>query len=342
MPPCIAGIITMQTVSQADREALMDYSLVVNGTGNAFLQEFGCPCPRCALREPVANMSVSIVRREGGRIAWHALVDVGLGVVNSLLNTFSPDEARVDWLLFSHWHPDHSLEVNRLGETMRRTARRRGVKFARIPTWCRGGTGKWLSRNYSYEWYRCLEGRPSDESEPPGTLLAPIALGADAIEITPLSVSHSGADINPESFKEIRYNSACFIIRTGRKKTVLLWDLDNKNGGSQTRKRRRRNKRWRPSAAPITSSSTASPGASRRSWGSTRDISLSRRCASMRGPCSRRRRCSFTWAATRRARATPAGAGRTRSGGAEAQKLWSAEGLPGTVRVPAMGEEIII
>ena len=44
----------------------MDYTLVVNGTGNAFLQEFGCPCPRCALREPVANMSVSIVRREGG------------------------------------------------------------------------------------------------------------------------------------------------------------------------------------------------------------------------------------------------------------------------------------
>ena len=208
----------------------MDYSLVVNGTGNAFLQEFGCPCPRCALKEPVANMSVSIIRRDEGRIAWHALVDVGLGVVNSLIKAFSPDEARLDWLLFSHWHPDHSLEVNRLGETMRRTARRRGVKFARIPTWCRGGTGKWLARNYSYEWYRCLEGRPSDESEPPGTLLAPIALGTDGIEITPLSVSHSGADIDPDNFKETRYSSACFIVRTARKKTVLLWDLDNKNG----------------------------------------------------------------------------------------------------------------
>ena len=67
----------------------MDYSLVVNGIGNAFLQEFGCSCPRCALREPAANMSVSIIRREGGCIVWHALVDVGLGVVNSLLNTFS-------------------------------------------------------------------------------------------------------------------------------------------------------------------------------------------------------------------------------------------------------------
>ncbi len=207
----------------------MEYSLIVNGTGNAFLQEFGCPCPRCAIKEPVANMSVSIIRRDGERVAWHALVDVGLGVVNSLLKNFRPDEARVDWLLFTHWHPDHSLEVNRLGETMRRTARRRGVKFSRISTWCRGGTGKWLARNYSYEWYRCLDGRPSSEAEAPGTLLAPIALAADGIEITPLSVSHAGADINPENFKESSFNSACFIIRTGRKKTVLLWDLDNGN-----------------------------------------------------------------------------------------------------------------
>jgi hypothetical protein len=67
------------------------------------------------------------------------------------------------------------------------------------------------------------------ETEPPGTLLAPIALSADGIEITPLSVSHAGADIHPENFKESSLNSASFIIRTGRKKTVLLWDLDNTN-----------------------------------------------------------------------------------------------------------------
>jgi ribonuclease BN (tRNA processing enzyme) len=208
----------------------MDYSLVVNGFGNAFLQEFGCPCPRCALREPLANVSASIVRRnESGRIDWHALVDVGLGVVNSLLSTFRADEARVDWMLFTHWHPDHSLELNRLGETMRRTARRRGESFSRIPAWCRAGTGKWLARNYSYEWYRCFDGRPSQESEPPGKVLAPVPLGIDGIEITPVSVSHSGADIDPENFKQTRYNCACYVVRTDRKKAVLLWDLDNKN-----------------------------------------------------------------------------------------------------------------
>ena len=42
-------------------------------------------------------------------------------------------------------------------------------------------------------------------------------------------MSHSGADFNPENFKETQYNCACFVIQTERKKTVLLWDLDNKN-----------------------------------------------------------------------------------------------------------------
>jgi hypothetical protein len=52
----------------------MDYSLVVNGFGNAFLQEFGFPCPRCSRMDPVANVSVSILGREvNGRIGWHAL-----------------------------------------------------------------------------------------------------------------------------------------------------------------------------------------------------------------------------------------------------------------------------
>ncbi len=320
----------------------MNYSLVVNGTGNAFLQEFGCPCPRCADRKSLANMSVSILRRNDGRIVWHTLVDVGLGVVNSLLNTFSPDEARVDWLLFTHWHPDHSLEVNRLGETMRRTARRRGQKFVRIPTWCRGGTGKWLARNYSYEWYRCLEGRPSEESEPPGSLLVPIALGAEGIEITPLSVSHAGADINPESFKETRFNSACFIIRTGRKKTVLLWDLDNKNN-------------WIVSPETEAQKKTveALRGADHLfidcfSWTveevvgvNTGHLSFAtvRRYAKVLQP---KETLLVHMGGHEESEGNPGWGWTDETWGAEAQKLWAAEGLTGTVRVPAMGEEIII
>ncbi|HTZ39292.1 MAG TPA: MBL fold metallo-hydrolase [Syntrophales bacterium] len=320
----------------------MEYSLIVNGTGNAFLQEFGCPCPRCALQEPVANMSVSIIRKEEGRIAWHALVDVGLGVVNSLRNSFRPDEARVDWLLFTHWHPDHSLELNRLGETMRRTARRRGEKFSRIPTWCRGGTGKWLARNYSYEWCRCLDGRPSGETDPPGTLLTPIALAADGIEIAPLSVSHAGADISPENFKESSYNSACFIIRTGGKKTVLLWDLDNRNDwivDPQTEAQKK---------AVEALSSADHLFIDCFSWTveevvgvNTGHLSFAtvRKYAKTLQP---KETLLVHMGGHEEGEGNPGWGWTDRQWEDGASVLWLAEGVPGTVRVPAMGEEFSI
>jgi len=209
----------------------MNFSLIVNGAGNAFLREFGCPCSRCADRENRATTSVSVVARDdhNGKILWHALVDAGPGVVESLVNALPPEEARLDWLLLSHWHPDHTLDLNRLCETARRTSRRRGQNFARIPTWCREGTGKWLQKNYSYEWYRCLDPRVAGESHPPGVLMDPVPTGIPAIRITPFSVSHVGADLNPENFKEPLSCSASFVIETPRKKAVLLWDLDNRN-----------------------------------------------------------------------------------------------------------------
>jgi ribonuclease BN (tRNA processing enzyme) len=320
----------------------MDYSLVVNGTGNAFLQEFGCPCPRCALREPAANMSVSIIRREWGRIAWHALVDVGLGVVNSLLNTFSPDEARVDWLLFSHWHPDHSLEVNRLGETMRRTAGRRGETFSRIPTWCRAGTGKWLARNYSYEWHRCLEGRPSDESEPPGTLLDPVPLGVNGIWVTPLSVSHSGADFNPENFKERQYNCACFVVQTERRKTVLLWDVDNRNTWIVNPETEAQQKAVELlSGADYLFIDCFSWTVEEVVGFNTGHLSFAtvRKYAKVLQP---KETLLVHMGGHEEGEGNPGWGWTDRQWGKEALNLWRADGLPGAVRVPAMGEEFDI
>lgn len=209
----------------------MDFSLIVNGAGNAFLREFGCPCGRCADRGNRATTSVSIVSRDGQdrKIQWHALVDAGPGVVESLVDAFPPEDARLDWLLLTHWHPDHTLDLNRLCETARRTARRRGQHFVRIPAWCRPGTGGWLQRNYSYEWHRCLAPRVTAESHPPGVLLDPVPTGVPGIRITPFSVSHAGADLSPENFKEPLPCSASLVIETPRRKAVLLWDLDNRN-----------------------------------------------------------------------------------------------------------------
>jgi hypothetical protein len=56
-----------------------------------------------------------------------------------------------------------------------------------------------------------------------------VPTGIAAIRITPFSVSHGGADLNPENFKETFPCSASFVIETPLKKAVLLWDLDNRN-----------------------------------------------------------------------------------------------------------------
>ncbi len=44
----------------------MDYSIMVNGIGHAFLREFGCSYNRCADRNHVANTSLSIIARDEG------------------------------------------------------------------------------------------------------------------------------------------------------------------------------------------------------------------------------------------------------------------------------------
>ena len=206
----------------------MEYSIVVNGIGHAFLREFGCSCRRCTSRDHVANTSLSIIGRDGG-IRWHALVDCGLGVVTSLCNFFRPDEARLDWLLLTHWHPDHSLELNRLCETLRRSSRRRGRDSGRISTWCRKGTGRWIEKNHSYEWHRHLQPSIDDEMHPPGVLLPAVPLARDDIDITPFTVSHGTADIDPASYRDGYPCSASFVVESGGKRAVLLWDADNSN-----------------------------------------------------------------------------------------------------------------
>ena len=173
-------------------------------------------------------------------------------------------------------------------------------------------------------------------------MLAPIALGADGIEITPLSVSHSGADINPENFKETRCISACFVIRTGRKKTVLLWDLDNKNG-------------WITSPQTEAQKKTveALSGADHLfidcfSWiveevagFNTGHLSFAtvRKYAKALQP---KETLLVHMGGHEEGEGNPGWGWTDRQWEEGASKFWSAEVLPGTVRVPAMGEEFSI
>jgi len=208
--------------------------LILNGLDHAFLREFGCSCNRCAKQRRLANTSVSLISLDdNGRVLRHVLFDIGMGVVNSLVDSpyLSGDKARLDWLIISHWHPDHVLDLNRLCETWRRTFKRRGEQWKRIPTWCRSGTAEWLKRNQAYEW-TLLEPHLSGEVIPPGidpgVKLGTIEIGIDGLRITPITVSHCTADMHPET-RQLLYCCASFVIKIKDKKAVLLWDVDNKN-----------------------------------------------------------------------------------------------------------------
>jgi ribonuclease BN (tRNA processing enzyme) len=210
----------------------MRWILVVNGIDHAFLKEYGCPCNRCVEKRKAINTSVSLVGlNEDNETLYHILFDVGMGVVDTLVNSsyLSANKARLDWLIFSHWHPDHLLDLNRLCETWKRTLARRGKEWSPILTWCRSGTAEWIKKNHSFEWNCFLNLQPSNEFNPPGIKLAPIPLKINHLTVTPITVSHWTADINPENPKERLECSASFVIEHKGKKAVLLWDIDNKN-----------------------------------------------------------------------------------------------------------------
>jgi ribonuclease BN (tRNA processing enzyme) len=155
-----------------------------------------------------------------------------MGVVDSLIDSpyLSGNKARLDWLIISHWHPDHLLDLNRLCETWRRTLKQRGEQWRPIPTWCRNGTAEWLKRNHAFEWNSFLKPQLSGETSPPGVNLAPIQVSIAGLIVTPITVSHCTADIDPANPKERLHCSASFVIEFEAKKVVLLWDIDNRNG----------------------------------------------------------------------------------------------------------------
>ncbi|MCK9230513.1 MAG: MBL fold metallo-hydrolase [Syntrophales bacterium] len=318
----------------------LEYSLVVNGVGHAFLREFGCPCERCRRSGPDANTSLSIVGRDRKtrRVAWHALIDVGMGVNTSLCNNFDPVDARLDWLLLTHWHPDHTLDLNRLGESARRTAFRQGVKFKKIPTWCRNGTAQWIQKNHSYEWYRHLFPQHTAEASPPGSVLDALPIEVPDLRITPVTVSHRTADINPADFKKKLFCSASFVIETHAKKAVVLWDADGFNDWIVSPESAEQER-----AAALVSDAdylfidcfdwdtekVQGHGTGHLSFRTVRKYAAAMRPRQtfpvhMSGHEDGAGNPGWGWSDDRWTE--------------EAQAVWAAEGLPGSVRVPAIGE----
>jgi len=201
------------------------FKVVSNGNYSAFLTEFGCNCGRCQELRFKSNTSVSVIIEEGPTVLWHGLFDVGEGVVDTISKVLPFSPPKLDYLFFSHWHPDHTLGLNALCETYRRSYARNNAIAPKIPSWCRQGTGIWLKDRYAYE-LNILNLKTSIEFFPPGHILDKIE--TNGVSITPITVSHLTADIDPRLYQKM-YCSCCFVIEYEDKKIVLLWDIDNQN-----------------------------------------------------------------------------------------------------------------
>lgn len=209
----------------------MRYRLFVNGLDGPLLNQFGCECGRCSGPTRQANTSVSLIGLdEDGNTACHLLFDIGLGVVDSLLANphLARSRARLDGIILTHWHPDHTSELNRLCVSHHFNRLRRGLPAPRVPLYCRDGTAAWLSREQSHVVRTYLDPQLTGEYSPPGAVLDPIPLDLPGLTVTPVTVAHYTADLHPET-GAVAYSCAAYVIQTAQTKIVLLWDIDSEN-----------------------------------------------------------------------------------------------------------------
>jgi hypothetical protein len=152
-------------------------------------------------------------------------------------------------------------------------------------------------------------------------------------------VSHSGADFNPENFKETQYNCACFVIQTENRKTVLLWDLDNRNDWILNPRTEGQKKTVELLSGADTLFLDCFSWTVEEVVGfSTGHLSFAtaRKYARVLRPAET---LLVHMGGHEEGEGNPGWGWTDRQWEEGASKLWSAEGLPGTVRVPAMGEE---
>jgi ribonuclease BN (tRNA processing enzyme) len=172
--------------------------------------------------DPRANTSVSLFVEQGGQPVWHGLVDVGSGVVNSLVHTYPypRDQIRLDDILLTHWHADHTSGLTQLMEGYKRSRERFGVDHRKPTVHCRRGT---LERLPSDIRSRCQHVVPTEENEPQGRRLDTRRALGGALTITPISISHTSADT-------AGYSTAGYVVELERRvKVAMLWDLGADN-----------------------------------------------------------------------------------------------------------------
>jgi ribonuclease BN (tRNA processing enzyme) len=214
----------------------MNHCLIINGLENAFPKELGCDCARCTSTERTANTSTSLVSLDdAGNTQHHVLFDIGGGVADSLAQhaLLSGKRARLDWIVLTHWHSDHTQDIRRLCEGWRRTRERAHLPFAKIPLWCRQGSAEWLNREHPFAAQALVQTHSSGEENPAGVILPAVPLGLADVSLTPITMYHGSADVAvPQTLGDPLVRRPCcagFALQTAHSKTLLFWDMDATN-----------------------------------------------------------------------------------------------------------------
>jgi ribonuclease BN (tRNA processing enzyme) len=207
----------------------MNYELVINGYDHAWRREVGCRCERCRRVSHTANTSISLFGYHQHQLQFHALFDAGAGVADSLLQIEDlQKKPRLDWVFLTHWHPDHVADLARISTSVRRGRERLGLPAHKGRLWVREGSATWLERQQPHA-LRDFHVISSLEYLPKGQLLEPVAWSLFDLQIQPITLAHSSADLHAPHMEERLSCCAGFILESANFKAALLWDMDTTN-----------------------------------------------------------------------------------------------------------------
>ena len=207
----------------------MKFELVINGLDHAWRRELGCNCERCISPRRNANTSLSILGFEQDLLTFHGLVDAGAGVADSLLEIAElRTTPRLDWTFLTHWHPDHVADLARIAVCTQRSRERLHLAPLKPNLWVREGSAVWLERQQPHA-LRHFQIISSLEYHSKGRLLEAVPLPNTDLQVTPVSLAHSSADLHAPHGEEHLPCCAGFILKTQQHKTALLWDMDATN-----------------------------------------------------------------------------------------------------------------
>lgn len=198
----------------------------VHGHHHAFQGELGRDTARDRVlrADPyrAANTSCSVLVRETGtgHLVLHLLFDVGLGVVNRLLDWAARGGPQtVDAVFLTHPHLDHYAELDRLANSLQRARRLQGDESWRLPVYCTAPcAAQAFGERGAFAWL-AVPGRHGRVTHHPVTPCEPVrfALNGDgaAVTVTPVSVYHGPT----------APGAVIYVVEGAGRKVIFAWDV---------------------------------------------------------------------------------------------------------------------